>query len=610
MKRFPLISLALLVILLSLIGCKESPNKVPDEQGNETTETIIYDAYSKGLSSPFESGEDTTGITLTVTLDNDNKFKDVNVGDEVTNWFENTLIYGIKAEVVDVNSSIASRSTENYITSITIGFSGTPKSAPQKISITIPADKLVGRDKPVGVVIEGQTYTVQFKILGVDGNEYLTQKVAAGKKVTKPDTVKVHYLVDEWKINGNIFDFDTVITKDLDVQGSGKAVRIVTFEYYDGKPNKEVVVVKGQKVPQPTDSSRSGYNFVGWFFKDAEFSFDNQINSDITLKGKWVNANGKATINWYVGNKKINSTTVSQGTLINPIQDPNDHKESVADTFKCWTTDTTTNNPFDFTKHKALEDINLYAVWNELNIGDTYTLKGEYIGSDEGLKTNGIELVILGKRGVRTAATNWHGLPSDYPYKYIAVDKNHDLSYYLFGSDYYNYYRWPEEKFSVWANTNYETGGNGDDIGDGYSNTKKALACGSNLFTRDNSSENKTLWNYFLLFTEKNIDPKYRDKWFVPSIEEVIQIVRFEYDSYGPDIKNLTNESNCNPCYWSSTETNIPIRVANSPGAPEKDAKYVKYYQLEGHFRMTVFTSLKSPTTHGYYYRTRLCRVL
>ena len=31
-------------------------------------------------------------------------------------------------------------------------------------------------------------------------------------------------------------------------------------------------------------------------------------------------------------------------------------------------------------KQKALEDINLYAVWNELNIGDTYTLKGEYIG--------------------------------------------------------------------------------------------------------------------------------------------------------------------------------------------------------------------------------------
>ncbi len=192
MKRFPLISLALLVILLSLIGCKESPNKVPDEQGNETTETVIYDAYSKGLSSPFESGEDTTGITLTVTLDNDNKFKDVNIGDDVTTWFENTLSYNMKAEVVDVNSSIASRSTENNLTSITIGFSGTPKSAPQKISITIPADKLVERDKPLGVVIEGQIYTVEFRILGVDGNEYLTQKVAAGKKVTKPDTVKVH----------------------------------------------------------------------------------------------------------------------------------------------------------------------------------------------------------------------------------------------------------------------------------------------------------------------------------------------------------------------------------------------------------------------------------
>lgn len=83
MKRIPLISLALLVILLSLTGCKDSPNNNPGDQGNGN-ETVIHDAYSKGLSSPFIDGKDTTGITLKVTLDNDNKFKNVSVGEDVT----------------------------------------------------------------------------------------------------------------------------------------------------------------------------------------------------------------------------------------------------------------------------------------------------------------------------------------------------------------------------------------------------------------------------------------------------------------------------------------------------------------------------------------------
>lgn len=201
-------------------------------------EAVVHDAHSKGLSRPFKDGEDTTGITLTVTLGNDIKFKDVNVGDDVIDWFENTL-YGMTAKITEVNSGSTAKSTEGNPTSITIGFGGTPKSAPRKISITIPAAKLVGRDKQVGVVVEGQTYTVRFTIKGEDRDEYINQEVSAGKKATKPDTVKLHYLVDEWKdSDGNIFDFDSTITKDLYIQGNGTAVRIVTFEYYDGKPNK------------------------------------------------------------------------------------------------------------------------------------------------------------------------------------------------------------------------------------------------------------------------------------------------------------------------------------------------------------------------------------
>ena len=552
-------------------------------------EAVVHDAHSKGLSRPFKDGEDTTGITLTVTLGNDIKFKDVNVGDDVIDWFENTL-YGMTAKITEVNSGSTAKSTEGNPTSITIGFGGTPKSAPRKISITIPAAKLVGRDKQVGVVVEGQTYTVRFTIKGEDRDEYINQEVSAGKKATKPDTVKLHYLVDEWKdSDGNIFDFDSTITKDLYIQGNGTAVRIVTFEYYDGKPNNEVVVEKGKKVPQPTDSRRNGYNFVGWYLEEAEFNFDSQINKDITLKGKWVNANGKATINWYVGNTKIKSTTVSQGSVITPIADPNDHKESIADTFKHWTSDPTTKTPFAFNTHKALEDINLYAVWNELNIYDTFTLQGEYIGTDENLKTNGIELLIMGKRGVE--------LPSDYPYKYIAVDKNHDLSFYIAGKDYHDYdsssYAYP---LVYWAETTDVTGGNGERFGDGLTNTQKALALEGTLFNV-NGNSSKTLWSWFLRFQKNCITEENRGYWFVPSREELDKLPRNKINNY--------SRSGNMRFYWTSTETTI-----------QKTRSYVKdtgeynfvYYHDEGYGELAEYKNA------GYGQkadaRARLCRVL
>lgn len=97
-------------------------------------QAVVHDAHSKGLSRPFKDGEDTTGITLTVTLGNDIKFKDVNVGDDVIDWFENTL-YGMTAKITEVNSGSTAKSTEGNPTSITIGFGGTPKSAPRKISL-------------------------------------------------------------------------------------------------------------------------------------------------------------------------------------------------------------------------------------------------------------------------------------------------------------------------------------------------------------------------------------------------------------------------------------------------------------------------------------------
>lgn len=617
MKRSSFWLVILLFVLIAFVGCKDSPNNVPNGQENDPTETVIHDALSQGLSRQFESGKDATGITLAVKLNNGIKFKDIKVGDDITHWFGDSLGYdGIKAEIKEI-SPVARNINEENFTAIIIGFSGSSKTAPVNFHINIPAENLVGSEKDLGVVIDGHVYTVKFNIFGDDGYKNIEQEVHAGKKATNPDTVGVGYQVNKWTYNDELnnnyeFNFDTIITHDYYLEGYGTAIRTVTFEYYDGKPNKEVVVVKGEKVQPPNDTSRNGYNFDGWYLDSREYDFDSAVTNNITLKGRWLNTSGKVIINWYVGNNKINSTVTQLGKTITPIADPNDHKESIADTFKHWTADTETNTPFDFNTTKALEDINLYAVWNELNFGDTFILKDDYIGENGDLKQNGIEVVIIGKRGFSSYATGWKGLPSDYPYKYIAVDKNHDLSFYVNGSDYisYNVYgeQWQDDSrdylaCTYWAPELLETGGRGTATGTGLQNTKCALALNGTLFNIEGSTDDvQFLWSWFVKF-KGQINSQYENLWFVPSLDE-LSLIKYVDEK----LENWATKGQ--PLYWTSTETNRQIFIGSLPVQQEK---YVcAYYDYNGfHSNDGPFAEYKNhKNNQKTQARTRLCRVL
>ena len=621
MKRSPFWLVILLFVLIAVVGCKDSPEIDPGNQGtgNGSSETVVHDAYSKGLSIPFIDGKDTTGITLTVTLDNDNKFKDVKIGDDVTRWFENT-IYGLTAKITEVNSGITSKSTENEITSITIGFSGTPKSAPQKISITIPAEKLVERDKPLGVVIEGQVYEIRFGITGADGYKSFTQKVKAGNKIENPDTTEVGYRVDEWSysdINNNTyqFDIDTIITQDYYLEGAGTAIRTVTFEYYNGRQNK-VIITKGSLVNEPTDVERSGYKFDGWYLDDAEFDFTQPIVENISLKGKWLNVNSTITINWHVG-KDVIKNTIGLGEVITSDKIPEPQKESIADEFEYWTTDTTEKPKFDFSK-KVYETLDLYPVWKELNIGDTFILKDEYIGKNEDLKNNGIELVIIAKRGHFEYYAGGLGLDKDFEYKYIAVDKNHDLSFYVNGSDYVSYNGYGEQyensssdylACTYWAPELLETGGRGTAPGTGLQNTKCALALNGTLFNNEGRSEDvQFLWSWFVRFRNQ-INHSNQDLWFVPSLDE-LSLIQYVNKNYRNRLVNWATVGE--PLYWTSTEINKQIFIGS---APVQHDKYVcAYYNYNGYINSQwsgPFAEYKNhKNNQKTAARTRLCRVL
>ena len=68
--------------------------------------------------------------------------------------------------------------------------------------------------------------------------------------------------------------------------------RVVTFNYADGRANSTVTVKNGEKVTQPTNPTRTGYTFDGWYggvYGDEKWVFIGYtVTENITLTAKWI----------------------------------------------------------------------------------------------------------------------------------------------------------------------------------------------------------------------------------------------------------------------------------------------------------------------------------
>ena len=148
-------------------------------------------------------------------------------------------------------------------------------------------------------------------------------------------------------------------------------------------------------------------------------------------------------------------------------------------------------------------------------VGDTVTL-------------DGIESVIVYDTGSKQ---RWG--------RYLCVDKNHDLSYYISGDDHTNLSNY---NFGYEWGYYHQTTGTFKEIGTGLSNTNYLIFL---------NSQNNTLWS-----AVKQFRSIYTDGWFVPSLDELHQIyINCKNKNL---LKNITTSfydySDTSPCYWSSSE--------------------------------------------------------
>ena len=145
-----------------------------------------------------------------------------------------------------------------------------------------------------------KTYTVTFDSKG--GSKVNSVTVEENASVSKPsDPTKDGYIFDGWYLDEaltNKMDFSTKINSNTNLYAKWRIVETlpvdtyytVIFDTNGGSSITSVEVLENTKVSKPTNPTKEGYKFVGWFTDvglTSEMNFDNPITKETTLYAKW-----------------------------------------------------------------------------------------------------------------------------------------------------------------------------------------------------------------------------------------------------------------------------------------------------------------------------------
>ena len=217
-----------------------------------------------------------------------------------------------------------------------------------------------------------EQHTVTFDSKG--GSSVDSQTVPDGGKVTKPtDPTKTGYVFDGWYYShcGQQIDWNfstNTVNEDITLCARWTELNKVTFDSEGGTPVSPQFIADGGKVTKPTDPTKAGFAFDGWYYKqgfqkiDWDFS-TNTVTDNITLYARWIEQH---TVTFdSKGGSSVDSQTVPDGGKVTKPANPS--KEGYV--FDCWLFKISKNTyqPWNFDQYPVKGDITLYARWIEVH---------------------------------------------------------------------------------------------------------------------------------------------------------------------------------------------------------------------------------------------------
>ena len=220
------------------------------------------------------------------------------------------------------------------------------------------------------------TYTVSFETNGGSSVESIEVKKGEGLKKFE-DPTKEGYAFIGWYKDSSLtekYTFEEEIKGDTTLYAKwDKNYHTITI--YDTVDNKktDILIASGETFIKPTDPTKAGYTFAGWFSDEAltkEFDFDEKITENKNIYTKWENAKYKVTFEKN-NDEETQVVEVSHGSTVTMPETPT--KKGYR--FEGWYKDEDLTEKYNF--NTVLEsDITLYAKWEAKKYIVTFETNG------------------------------------------------------------------------------------------------------------------------------------------------------------------------------------------------------------------------------------------
>jgi len=218
-------------------------------------------------------------------------------------------------------------------------------------------------------IVPAKACTVTFKANG--GSPDSTITVESGSYLPTPTTpTRAGYKLLGWFTEadgGNRYNVDTPVTSDLTLYAHWAIATQsykVTFDANKGSPGTYEVVKSGSCATAPSNPTRAGYEFQGWYTLPSggeKFDFTIPVTANFTLYAHWYSEIYKSyTVTFDAnGGFPSHSETVESGSKVSEPSDPSRYGYE----FDGWYTKKTGGSEFNF--NTAIKsNLVLYAHWS------------------------------------------------------------------------------------------------------------------------------------------------------------------------------------------------------------------------------------------------------